>query len=124
MSSIITELKPFLSEERCKFREADESLFIELPNGFGELQIYDLEENDDLVGLVGSDWHTHSECLGNPDTRAANVIEFLSKIFSGHYLLIEEQAPGKKPRKLIEEDLKSYLKWLPRNTTYKVFNKT
>ena len=125
MNSIIVELKPFLIEEGYKFREADKSLFIELPNGFGELQIYDLEENDDIVGLAGSQWHTHSECLGDPDLpRTDKIIEFLSKIFSGQYLLIEEQEPGKKPRKSIEEDLRSYLKWLPKNTTYQVFNKT
>ncbi|MCP4259503.1 MAG: hypothetical protein GY774_18640, partial [Planctomycetes bacterium] len=76
------ELKPFLIEEGYKFRETDESLFIELPSGFGELQIYDLEDNDDIVGLAGSEWHTHSECLGQPDMPRANkIIEFLSKIF-------------------------------------------
>lgn len=124
MKSIILEIKPLLIEEKYKFREKKESLFIELPNGFGELQIYDLGENDDIVGLIGADWHTHSECLGNPDTKAKNIIDFLSKIFSGQYLLIEEKEPGKQARKLIEDDFEKYLKWLPQGTTYKVFNKT
>lgn len=112
MKSIITELKPFLIEEGYQFREADDALFIELPNGFGELQIYDLEDNDDVIGLAESEWHTHSECLGDPDIpRTIKIIEFLSKIYSGQYLLIEEQRLGKKPRKSIEEDFSSYLKW-------------
>ena len=125
MKSIIIELKTLLENEGYKFRGEDESLFVELPNGFGELQIHDLGENDDDVGLAGSDWHTHSECLGNPDMpRTKKIIEFLSKIFSGEYLLIEEQEPGKKPRKLIEDDLKRYLRYLPKDTKYTVFNRT
>lgn len=125
MNSIITEIKPYLIDEGFKFREANNSIFVELPNEFGELQIYDLEDGDDIVGLTGSVWHTHSECLGDPDfPRAKLIIEFLSKIFSGQYLLIEEKCPGKKPQKLIEDDFKKYLRYLPEGTTYKVFNKT
>ena len=124
MKSIIPEIKPLLIEGKYKFREEKESLFIELPNGFGDLQIYDLGENDDIVGVFGADWHTHSECLGNPDTRAKNIINFLLKIFSGQYLLIEEKEPGKQSRKIIEDDFIKYLRWLPKGTTYKVFNKT
>jgi hypothetical protein len=69
--------------------------------------------------LVGSEWHTHNDCFGNSGmSRPDKIIDFVSKIFTDQYLLIEEQEPGKKPRKSIEEDLRSYLKWLPKNTTY------
>ena len=125
MNSIIAEITPYLINEGYKYREAENSIFVELPNEFGELQIYDLGENDDVVGLAGSDWHTHSECLGDPDIpRTKLIMEFLSKVFSGKYLLIEEKEPSKKPRKLIEDDFKRYLKRLPKGTTYRVFNKT
>ena len=124
MKPIVTELKPLLEENEIKFREENDSLFIELPNCFGELKIYDLDGKDDIVGLVGSDWHTHSESLGNPNTKAKNIIEFLLKIFSGQYLLIEEKEPGEKTRKTIEDDLDAYLKWLPKNSEYNIFNKT
>jgi hypothetical protein len=50
MNSVISEIRPFLIEEKYQYREADETLFIELPNGFGGLQIYDLDDNDDVVG--------------------------------------------------------------------------
>ena len=78
MDSIIFELEPYLIKEGYKFRKANESLFVELPNGFGELQIYHLEENDDVIGLVGSEWHTHSDCLEHPDMpRTKKIIEFV-----------------------------------------------
>ena len=125
MNSIITELKPLLTKKGYEFREENESIFVELPNGFGELQIYDIEDDDDIIGLSDSDWHTHSECIGDPDTpKADKALKFIIGIFSGDYLLIEEQESGKAPRKTIEDDLKSYLEYLPEGTKYEIYNQT
>jgi len=122
MEKLIHVLRPLLEKQGYEFREDQDSIFLQLPNGFGELQIYDLEENDDVIGIAGEEWHTHSECLGDPDASGAEkVLKFISEIFSGNYLLIEEKRPGKDPRKTIEDDLSSYLKWLPKGTEYKIF---
>ena len=58
MNSLVKNIKPLLSKEGIEFREHENSLFINLPNSYGELQVSDLENNDDVIGLVGSDWHT------------------------------------------------------------------
>ena len=88
MNSLVKNLKPLFSNEGIKFREHENSLFTSLTNSFGELQVSDLENNDDIVGLVGSDWHTHSECLGDPDIAAEEkVLEMVKNIFSGKLLL-------------------------------------
>ena len=125
MDSLVNNLKPLLSNSGIEFREDDNSIFINLPNNYGELQISDLEDSDDIVGLVGSDWHTHSECLGDPDIPAEiKVLEMVRNIFSGKLLLIEEKEQGKEVRKTIEEDLEAYLKWLPTGAEYKIYNET
>ena len=125
MNSLVKNLKPLLSKEGIEFREHENSLFIYLPNNYGELQVSDLESNDDIVGLVGSDWHTHSECLGDPDSPAeVKVLEMVKHIFTGKLLLIEEKEEGKEVRKTIEENLEHYLKWLPPGTEYKIYNET
>lgn len=122
---MVAKLKSLLDQCGIAYREEEKSIFIELPNNFGELQIYDLEDNDDLLGLVGSDWHTHSECLGDPDTPKEELaLNFISEIFSGKYFLIEEKEPGKCSKRIIEDDLESYVKYLPTGTEYKIYNET
>ena len=125
MNSLVEKLKPLLSKADITFREDENSVFIYLPNYYGELQVSDLENNDDIVGLVGSGWHTHSECLGDPDISAEQkVLEMVKNIFSGKLLLIEEKEEGKEARKTIEENLEHYVKWLPPGTEYKIYNET
>ena len=125
MDSLVNNLKPLVSNSGIEFREDENSIFINLPNNYGELQVSDLEDSDDIVGLVGSDWHTHSECLGDPDIPAEiKVLEMVRNIFSGKLLLIEEKEQGKEVRKTIEEDLEAYLKWLPTGAEYKIYNET
>ena len=125
MNSLVKNLKPLLSKEDIEFREHENSLFFNLPNSYGELQVSDLENNDDIIGLVGSDWHTHSECLGGPDISAEQkVLEMVKDIFSGKLLLIEEKEEGKEARKTIEENLEHYLKRLPPGSEYKIYNET
>lgn len=125
MKSIVSELKPLLEREGYEYREHEHSLFIALPNNFGELEIADLEENDDIIGLVGEQWHTHSSCLENENlSPAEKIIQFLRDIKNRRYLLIKEQEPGKDAVKIIEDDLESYKKYLPARTTYAIYNET
>ncbi|GAB1270342.1 hypothetical protein NBRC116493_35960 [Aurantivibrio infirmus] len=125
MNSTVANIKLILQKNGILFREQNDSIFLTLPNGFGELQIMDLEGGDDLIGLVGSDWHTHSDCLGSPDMeKSEKIMSFYSDIMSGKYLLIEEVEPEKEPKKTIEDDLKKYIKYLPKGTKYKIYNKT
>jgi hypothetical protein len=125
MNSLVNNLKPLLLKEGIEFQEDEKSIFIKLPNNYGELQVSDLENNDDIIGLVGSDWHTHSECLGDPEISAElKVLEMVKNIFTGKLLLIEEKEEGKEVRKTIEENLEHYLKWLPPGAEYKIYNET
>ena len=122
---MLDNLKLTLANEPFPYRIENDSLIVELPNGFGELDISDLNENDDdILGLVGEDWHTHSSCLENEElSPAQRVNEFIKDIYSGKYLLIKEKVVGKKPIKTIVDDLESYENYLPKGATYEVFNK-
>lgn len=98
-------------------------MFVVLPNGFGELEISDLDEGDDIIALVGEQWHTHSDCIqGERLTPQEKILNFLKDIFGGRYLLIKEQEQGKEPVRIIEDDLETYKKYLPEGTRYEVFN--
>ena len=122
---MLNDLKPILEKESFPYKEENGSLIVELPNGFGELDIADLDEDDDIIGLVGEDWHTHSSCLENEELSPAHKVnEFIKDIYSGKYILIKEHEPGKKPIKTIEDDLESYKKYLPEGASYEIFNKT
>jgi hypothetical protein len=125
MGSIVNKLKPLLDENGIEYREHEESLYIPLPNKFGELVVFDLDEGDDIIGLAGEEWHTHSNCLDNEHLSAEEKIAiFIKDIISGKYLLIKEQEPGKHPVRTIEDDLASYKKYLPEGTKYEIYNKT
>lgn len=122
---MLSDLKPILEKEPFPYKEENGSLIVELPNGFGELDITDLDEDDDIICLVGEDWHTHSSCLENEELSPAHKVkEFIKDIYSGKYILIKEQEPGKKPIKIIKDDLESYKKYLPEGTSYEIFNNT
>jgi hypothetical protein len=123
MDTIVHKLKPMLQKEGIAYREERNSLFVVLPNEFGELEISDLDEGDDIIGLVGEQWHTHSDCIeGEQLTPQEKILNFLKDIFKGCYLLIKEHQQGKAPVRTIEYDLETYKKYLPEGTTYEVFN--
>ena len=125
MNKLIHELALLLSTESFPYREESNSLFVKLPNEFGELEISELDETDDIIGLVGEEWHTHSSCLESEELSPAHkIIKFIKDIFNGSYLLIREQEPEKKSRRTIEESIESYKKYLPEGTVYEVYNKT
>jgi hypothetical protein len=55
-------------------------------------------------------------------THAEAVVIFVTSIFSGQILLVEERETGKPVRRTIVDDLESYLKYLPEGAQYKVYN--
>ena len=123
MSIIAKKLKPLLIKEEIEFREEGNSLFVILPNKFGELEITDLEDGDDIIELVGEQWHIHSNCFrGEHLGPHEKILHFLKDINEGRYFLIEEQEPEKEPVRTIENNLEYYRNNLPEGTTYKVFN--
>lgn len=123
MDTIVHKLNPMLQKEGIAYREEENSLFVVLPNKFGELEISDLDEGDDIIGSVGEQWHTHSDCIeGEQLTPQEKILNFLKDIFEGCCLLIKEQEQGKEPVRIIEDDLETYKKYLTEGTAYEVFN--
>lgn len=102
-------------------------ILIPLPNHFGELEVGAIETVglDSIVGLVGHSWHTHGDVLmaenGGEDQVSA-ILRLVRDIFQGRFLLIEERIPGKSPRKIIVKDLDAYLKYLPQDAIYQIYN--
>ncbi len=121
--SIVTNLRKLLTQFQYEFYECDGSMLIALPNDFGYLEVRDVDLGEASISLVGHAWHTQSHLLGSeaPDADV-RILEFLYRIRSGEYLLIEEVEPGKEPRRTIELSREVYEKWLPPGATYTVFN--
>ncbi len=126
MKKIITELIPLLKSGNIKYSECGDRIRVKLPNDFGEIEVGDLPGNDDVVGLVDEEWHTHSDCLKSYEgkTKAEAVYLFLKGIFEGRYHLIEELKDGKKVRRTIEDDLEKFYKYLPPDLKVKIYNQT
>jgi len=121
---MIEELKTLFASEGISFREIEKGLRVSLPNGFGELEIGFLEENDTIIGLVGYDWHTHGDVLkyygGNTETEA--IASFVKGIFSGKFRLIELIKDGKTIDKYIEDDSHDPEKYLEKGETVRICN--
>lgn len=102
-------------------------LRIPLPDNFGTLEVGAADEDDTIVGLVDSDWHTHGDVLqgfyfSGAATEVEAIISFIKAIFAGQLALIEEQWSGKKSR-MVCFDLEQYLQGVPKDAVYKIFNK-
>lgn len=134
MDKLAQELSAQLDAKNIGYSVADNGrLRIPLANHFGELEVGLIESetslpNDTIVGLVNSDWHTHGDVLkgyryATAKTIPDAIMAFIADVFANQYYLIEEHEPGKKPRRLITEELDRYLKYLPPGATYEVFNK-
>ncbi len=108
------------------FKFSDDRILVELPNDFGTLEITICKNDEDSIQLLNGDFHTHGdlEAVEKNISREQAIRELIEEIFSGELLLIEECESGKKPRRIIENSLDHYLKYLPEGTTYKIFNKT
>ena len=127
MDEIVKDLVPLLQKEGIKYREHGTRIRVPLPNGFGELEIGDLDKGDTIVGLVGETWHTHGEILKyeqGGDTEAEAICLFIKGIFEGKYFLIQELEGGKPIRRTIEDDLNRFHKNLPQGVEVKIYNET
>jgi hypothetical protein len=124
MNQMFQELSRLLEGASISFRVEEEKLRIPLPADFGELEVASLDDNDVILGLLGSDWHTHGDQLrqygGSTDVEA--ILVFLNEVITGKILLIEEKETNTEARKTIEDDLEAYLKYLPMGTQYKIYN--
>lgn len=100
---------------------------IPLPKHFGELEVGAIKAAglDSIVGLVEHSWHTHGDVLMAEnwgEDRVSAILRLVHDVFQGRFLLIEERIPGKPPRKTIVEDFDAYLKYLPQDATYQIYN--
>jgi hypothetical protein len=134
MDKLAQEIAAQLDVRKIGYTVADNGrLRIPLAKNFGELEVGSIEDettmpNDTIVALVNSDWHTHGDVLkgyryANAKTIPDAIMAFIADVFANQYYLIEEDEPGKKPKRLITEELDRYLKYLPPGAKYKIYNK-
>ena len=97
---------------------------IEIKKSGTNLLFDDLDEDDTIIGLIGSDWHTHGDLLtyygGESEPEA--ICLFVTGIFSGEYFLVEERKAGKVTRKYIEDDRESVFKYLEPDEEVIIYN--
>ena len=125
MSTITTTLPPLLRAREIPYRVEQHTLLIPLPNGFGELEVTALDEEEDLIGLVGEDWHLSTRDLAedSPHLKSAQKVTlFVVEILEGRFLLMEETASGEEPVKWIEDDLEGYLSARDPHSEYRIYN--
>ena len=121
---ITKELITHLDENNIAYYIHRSSIRIPLPNDFGELQIDDLENDDDIIGLVGEKWHTHSDLLldyYNTTSKAELICSFVKDIIKGDFLLIEEFRNGKSLGRQIDHK-ESFKIGQPKDITIKIYN--
>jgi hypothetical protein len=124
MDQIASDVAALLREKGIPFSPHDEHLRISLPSDFGELEIGKLGETDSIIGLVGQEWHTHGELLmpGYGFNIPSAIVGFLDAIFSGDLKMVEYQLPGEEPKRIIEDDLESFLKYQQPGERNRVFD--
>lgn len=123
--NIVDELKKLLPQAQIDHRIVKDVVVITLPNGFGNLEITSLGEDDDLISLEGEDWYFQTSWIeaDSPDiTSLDKVLHFIERIFDGSYYLIEERMSGQEPIRLIEDDLESYEAELPNGVEFTVIS--
>lgn len=105
----------------CRAAASDISLSL---GEFGTLMLKIDDSGADTIGLVGSEWHTHSSCLksASPDEQVVDTLcQFITRVMEGELYLIAETAPNGAVARTIEEDLTDYEKYLPTGYTYELF---
>lgn len=116
---MINEVKDKLEDFGIPYHKKDDGILIKIPNDFGELEFYELPDNDDILLLANEDWHTHSSTMGGVE----EIAELIRDIILGKYLLIKETSGTGVVTRRIEENMEEYLKWLPQEYSYEVCNK-
>ena len=124
MGRIVDHTKPLLEKEGIVYYEYEGRIRIPLPNEFGELEIDDLDDDDSIIELIGSDWHTHGDLLTfyGGDSEPEAICLFVKGIFEGKYFLVEERKAGKVTRKYIEDDRVSVFKYLEPDEEAIIYN--
>jgi hypothetical protein len=124
MDQIAAAVARLLRENGIPFSLHDEHLRVALPSGFGEIEIGELEGEDTIIGLVDHEWHTHGELLvpDYGDDIPSAIVAFLDAIFSGNLKMVEYQLPGEKPKRIIEDDLESFLTYQQPGEKNRVFD--
>ena len=125
MNEYLTNIGNELQKGGITFSYVNNAIHIPLPNEFGTLEIRMLSDDDDSIQIINADFHSHGsvEAAEYETTREKGIRKMVENIFNGKLLLIEETEEGKEPKRLVRCSMDSYLKYLPKNTTYRVFNK-
>lgn len=113
MDALASQVADLLKGKKIAFYPSGNHIRIPLPSDFGEIEIGELDDGDTIFGLVDHAWHTHGEILtpDHGDDIASAMVNFLGLIFSGHLKMVEFQLVGKEPRRILESDLESFLKY-------------
>ena len=125
MKEYLSKIGSELKEGNISFTYLNDKIHIHLPNSFGILEIKMLDDNDDTIQIINADFHTHGsvEAAEYETSKEKGIRKMVENIFNGNLLLIEEKEEGKEPRRLVQCSLDNYLQYLPKNTSYRVFNK-
>ncbi len=124
MDQLAEDVAKLLRAKGISFSPHDEHIRVSLPSEFGEIEIGELKGKDTIIGLVGHEWHTHGELLVPHfgDEIPSAIEAFLDAIFSGDLKMVEYQQPGEAPKRIIEEDLESFLKYQQPGEKNRVFD--
>jgi hypothetical protein len=112
-----------LRDRGFEFEPQGDQLRVPLPSDFGVIQFVELKDGETILGLVNHEWHTHGELL-IPDYGAdipSAVVAFLEDILFGRLKMIEFQLPGQKPKRIIEDDIETFLKYKQPGEMVRIF---
>jgi len=97
------------------------ALRVSLPSDFGEIEIRKMNDGDTIIGLVGQEWHTHGRCIEweYGDEAPDAIAGFIQAIYSGDLKMVEYQLRGEAPKRIIQDDLESFLKYQQPGETFR-----
>jgi hypothetical protein len=113
MNTISQAISKLLRERGIQHKAHGNKLRIPLASGFGEIEFAELDDGDTILGLVNHEWHTHGELLipDYGDDIPSAIVSFFGAILSGKLKMIEYQLPGEDPKRIIEDDIETFLKY-------------
>ena len=82
-----------LADNDVQVRAGEDVLYIDLPNGFGALEISTWnQDGEDSIQLLGGNFHTHGNIeareYGLPN-REVGILHLVQSIFSGRFKMVE-----------------------------------
>ena len=111
MEDLASQVAVLLDTKGIRYTQFEECIRIELPSGFGQMEIEGLPDGDSIIGLLNHEWHTHGSLLlpeYGEDIPSA-IAAFIGAIFSGELKMVEFQLPGEKAKRIIEDDIESFM---------------